>query len=250
MRRYELDPWAGAALGGVAAVALAAALVPLREDLTGSTLALLLVLPVLLGAMTGGRLGGAVSAAVAVMGFDFFLTRPYLRMQIDSSDDVETAVVLLIVALVIGTVAVGARRASGQADEGHLEIKAIHRVAEAAVGAGEPAEVVELARRELVRVLQLTGCEFDDTAATSSLAVLEHSGTYESTRFQFVHGGFALPSHSELAVLSRGEKVGRFVLHATPNTSVSLDARLAAVAIADQVGAVLTNDASKRKERA
>lgn len=48
MRRYELDPWAGAALGGVASLVLAAALVPLREDLTGSTLALLLVLPVLL----------------------------------------------------------------------------------------------------------------------------------------------------------------------------------------------------------
>jgi Domain of unknown function (DUF4118) len=249
MRRYELDPWAGAALGGVAAIVLAAALVPLREDLTSSTLALLLVLPVLLGAMTGGRLGGAVSAAVAVMGFDFFLTRPYLSMQIDSSDDVETAVVLLIVALVIGTVAASARRATGAADEGRAEIEAIHRVAEAAVGAGEPSRIVELARRELVRVLQLTGCEFDNAAGTSSLAVLEHSGTYESTRLHFVHGGFTLPSHSELLVLSKGEQVGRFVLHATPNTSVSLDARLAAVAIADQVGITLAND-GKRKERA
>jgi hypothetical protein len=79
--------------------------------------------------------------------------------------------------------------------------------------------------------------------------VLEHTGTYESTRFHFVHGGFALPSHSELLVLSKGERIGRFILHATPNTSVSLDARLAAVAIADQVSAVLTND-GKRKERA
>jgi hypothetical protein len=246
MRRSELDPWAGAALGGLAAVVLAAGLVPLREELTGSTLALLLVLPVLLGAMTGGRLGGALTAVVAVMGFDFFLTRPYLSMQIDSSDDVEAAVVLLVVALVIGTVAASARRASDQADEGRIEIEAIHRVAEAANDGAMASTIIELARRELARVLQLAECEFDGTSTPCALPVLERSGTFQTTRLHYVGGGFRLPTDVELPVRGNGEKLGRFILHAQGKSSVSIDARLAAVVIADQVGEVLTNAESKR----
>src|SRR5215204_6590130 len=98
----ELDPWLGAAFGGLAAVMLPAALVPLRDDISPAALALLLVLPVLLGAMTGGRIGGAVSAVIATLGFDFFLTRPYLSLNMSSRDDVETAVLFLVVALVVG----------------------------------------------------------------------------------------------------------------------------------------------------
>ena len=126
LRETDLDPRAGAALGGLSAVVLAAALVPFREDLAGEALALLLVLPVLLGAVTGGRVGGAVSAVCATIGFDFFLTQPYLSMTINSADDVETAILLLIVALVVGTVAAGGTRAATKARAGHAELESIH----------------------------------------------------------------------------------------------------------------------------
>lgn len=53
-------------------------------------------------------------------------------------------------------------------------------------------------------------------------------------------GGFELPSDgAELQVLSRGQPVGRFVLVPKPGTGFSLDQRVVAVALADQVGAVL-----------
>ena len=42
----------------------------------------------------------------------------------------------------------------------------------------------------------------------------------------------------ELPVLARGQHIGRFVLVPTPGHSVSLEERLVAVAIADQVAAV------------
>jgi hypothetical protein len=250
-RSGELDPRAGAALGGLVAVVLPAALVPLRGDISPAALALVLVLPVLLGAVTGGRLGGAVSAVVATLGFDFFLTRPYLRLTIDSQDDVETAVLFLLVALIVGTVAAGAQRSSAKAHEGRAELEAIYRVAETASGGSRITDVIDAARRELVRVLQLDACEFDGSARPSSLPVLEHNGTFDTGRFHNVRGGFTLPSGIELHVRNGDRALGRFVLHGRPGVPVSIDARLAAVVIADQVGAAIAaNDDSEREEQA
>ena len=46
-------------------------------------------------AALGGRMAGIVTALAAVASFDFFHTRPYLSMAIDSREDVETTVLLL-----------------------------------------------------------------------------------------------------------------------------------------------------------
>jgi hypothetical protein len=220
-------------------VLLPAALVPLRDDIAPAALALLLVLPVLLGAMTGGRIGGAVAAVVATLGFDFFLTRPYLSLNMSSRDDVETAALFLVVALIVGTVAAVANRSRFRAQRGRSELDAIHRVADATSSGRPPAEVIDVARRELVRVLDLDACEFDDSTARSRLPVLEHTGTIDGVSLRYVHGGFTLPSGIELPVRSGGQRLGRFVLHGQAHVPVSIDARLAAVVIADQVGSVL-----------
>ena len=52
-------------------------------------------------------------------------------------------------------------------------------------------------------------------------------------------GGFELPEQGvELPVLARGQHIGRFLLSPTSGVAVSLEQRLVAVAIADQVAAV------------
>jgi hypothetical protein len=52
-------------------------------------------------------------------------------------------------------------------------------------------------------------------------------------------GGFELPEQgAELPVLARGQHIGRFLLSPTHGVAVSLEQRLVAVAIADQVAAV------------
>jgi K+-sensing histidine kinase KdpD len=63
------------------AVAVVAALVPLRDQVRNSNLALVLVLVVLAAAVIGGRIAGmAVGVAVAIA-FDSFLTRPYQALR-------------------------------------------------------------------------------------------------------------------------------------------------------------------------
>ena len=54
--------------------------------------------------------GASVAALVSVASFDFFFTRPYYSFSINARDDVETAVLLLVVGLVVGELVVRTRR--------------------------------------------------------------------------------------------------------------------------------------------
>ena len=60
-------------------------------------------------AALGGRAAGIVTALAAVVSFDFFHTEPYLSLAIDSRDDIETTVLLLVAAVLVGTIASAGR---------------------------------------------------------------------------------------------------------------------------------------------
>ena len=77
-----------------------------------SAAALVLVLFVVGAASTGDRLAGLLAALSAAVGFDFFLTQPYLRLQIDSAEDIELAVLLLLIGLAVSELASWAIRQS------------------------------------------------------------------------------------------------------------------------------------------
>ena len=94
-----------AALVGPLLVALA--LVPFRTDLSRTNAALVLVVVVVAVAAFGNRVAGAVAALSAAAWFDFFLTRPYPRFTINGGEDIETAVLLLIVGLIVSRLAAG-----------------------------------------------------------------------------------------------------------------------------------------------
>ena len=93
------------AIGGAAPIAVAAALVSLRDHMLNANVALVLVLVVVLAAVGGGRSAGAVAAVSAALSFNFFHTVPYLTLEIDSADDVETTLLLLAVGLAVGQLA-------------------------------------------------------------------------------------------------------------------------------------------------
>ena len=100
------------ALAGPVVVSLA--LLPLRDEIRTSNVSLVLVLVVVIAAVLGGRVGGAVAALVSLASFDFFFTRPYYSFTINSRDDIETAVLLLVVGLIVGEVVVRTRRSETQ----------------------------------------------------------------------------------------------------------------------------------------
>ena len=69
---------------------------------------------------------------------------------------------------------------------------------------------------------------------------MDRGGTVEGAEHEWLDGGFALPRDGvELPVVARGVEVARLVLLAGPDTAVSLEERVVAVALADQLGAAM-----------
>jgi hypothetical protein len=241
MAEDERD-WAvpGYAIGGLGPIAVAALLVPLRDHVQAANLALIMVLVVVVAAAVGGRAAGAVAAVISALSFDFFLTQPYLSLQIDSADDIETTAILLVIGLVVGEIVVRARRSRRAAIRGADEIARLHRIAELAATGAPTQDVVREVTRELTGLLALRDCWFEPAPWVRPLPRLERTGAVTGTaERRYVSGEFALPPECELPVLGRGRELGRFVLVADAREGVSLEARTVAVALADQLGGVL-----------
>ncbi|MGH9277088.1 MAG: DUF4118 domain-containing protein [Acidimicrobiales bacterium] len=228
------------AIGGLAPIAVASALVSLRDVMLNANVALVLVLVVVAVASAGGREAGAAAALSSALSFDFFHTLPYLRLTIATGDDVETTLLLLAVGLVVGHLAARARRARRSAKATSGEVGRIVRVAAAAANGEDPADVILAAQTELTELLRLRECRFEAPPFGDALPQIERSGVVLGREHRLRHEGFELPAGgSALPVFGRGQMLGRFVLEPTPGTGVSHEERVVAVAIADQVGAVL-----------
>ena len=165
---------------------VAAALVSVRGAVDNVNVALVLVVVVVVAAVTGGRVAGAVAAITAALSFDFFHTTPYLSLTMDSSDDVETTVLLLIVGVVVGTIAARGRWARDAVTDARDEIERVHRLAELTASGEDGAAVVGTAQQELTELLSLDGCLFEALPYDTELPVLERSGalTQQSHRYQ------------------------------------------------------------------
>ena len=98
------------AAGLAAPFLVALVLVPFRASLSHTNAALVLVVVVVAVASLGSRVAGVVAALSAAAWFDFFLTRPYETFDIEASADIETAVLLLAVGLIVSQLAARARR--------------------------------------------------------------------------------------------------------------------------------------------
>ncbi len=235
--------WRGRlALGGglVLPVAVAAALVPFRTRVDNTNVALVLVAVVVAVAATGGRASGLVTAVSAALSFDFFHTLPYQSFSIARRTDVETAVLLLIVGLIVGQLSSRSMRHRVDAHESSLDIARLHAVAELVAAGAPPDEVILAVRNELKYLLSLRGCNFSYAFDERPHPRLERGGEVVLAGMQWGTSEMGLPGKEvDLVVNGRGQPFGRFVLFPTPGQPVSWDRRALAVALADQVGAAL-----------
>lgn len=85
--------------------------------------ALVLVLVVVALAAAGDRVAGVLAALSAALGFDVFLTTPYLSLVIARPADVELAVALVVVGSAVSELALRGRRATADSArrEGYLD---------------------------------------------------------------------------------------------------------------------------------
>ena len=220
----------------------------MRDNTPSVNIGLVLVVVVVVVAVAGGRLPGAVAAVTAAVAFDFFYTRPYLRLTIDSRDDVETTVLLLVVGLV-GR----ARRDATAGGRGGAKTCAAGRSGASTGSRRWERGVGRRPTSSTRRGPSSSPCSTCARAASTrprSSATTNGSSAAASCRGATTGcsaDGFELPAAGvELLVMGRGRLLGRFVLDPTPGTGVSLEQRVVAVALADQVGAVLAAPAAER----
>ena len=231
---------AGLGLAALGPLVVASLLVTVRDHMARSNAALVFVIVVVLAAALGGRWAGVTAAVISAMSYDFFLTRPYGSLKIDELEDIVATVLLLAVGLIVGEVVVWAHRGHRQKERGQDEITRLHRVAEQVAAGASAHDVLESVRAELTHLLSLRGCTFEQPPFGSPLPRLGRNGSIDIPRRRIIRGEFTLPAEGvEIPVLGRGRQVGRLVLEPEPDVGVSIEERVVAIAISDQLGAAV-----------
>lgn len=231
------DPQLASALGGLLALVVGIALVPVREHVAAGTIALALALVVAVAARYGDRPGGITAAITAALVFDFAHTRPYASLKISSTDDMLTTLVLLLVGLVVGGLAAEAGRARDRAINGRTDAASLARVL--GVAGMASAEDVELSvRAELLEILRLDDCWF--TTDEVRLPELDRSGALPGGVFRFADDGFELPAGGiAIAVEAHGTRYGTLVCSPVPGRGIGVEQRRSAAALGHVLGLAL-----------
>lgn len=130
---------------GVAGIALALAVaLPLRDELDGTTVALLLVLPGVGAALAGGRRPAVVTAVAAGVAFNLTFVQPYGTLGIGAWEGAVDLVVLVVVAATTGTLVAQEAERREAAERRTAEVVAARaeheRLAAEALAAGLAAE--------------------------------------------------------------------------------------------------------------
>jgi K+-sensing histidine kinase KdpD len=229
--------------GLVAPLLVALAIVPVRERLADAAAAIVLVAVVVAVAAFGDRRAGILATISAAAWFDFFLTKPFERFTISSAHDIETALALLVVGIAVTEIAVRSRRMYTIAMHEGAYLAAIREVSDLVASGAAVEDVITEAARELSDVLGVSRCRFEPDVSggtTGARPRLERTGEVEQDGNRFDVAAVGLPSGEvELLVQGRGQPLGRFVFEAGPPRGVSIEQRVAAIALADQVGAAL-----------
>jgi K+-sensing histidine kinase KdpD len=216
---------------------VAAVFVPFRSSFANTASALVLVAVIVGVAALGNRLSGFVATVSATVWFDFFLTRPYEKFAITHRPDIETAVSLFVVGIIVTELAARNRHHHATAAEEADFVGLIHDVSELATSGASSREVIERVQDELITLLHLRACRYETGAGDRPMMRLEHDGrVFLGGRLWGVHRVGLPGPEIELVVQSQGRTTGRFVMTPTPGSEVSLERRVVAVAIADQVG--------------
>jgi len=229
-------------LAVLAPLAVSAALVPFRDSLANTHVALVLVVVVVAVAANGHRVAGILAALSAGVWFDFFFTVPYQRFTIDDPGDVETLVLLLAVGVAVTELAVWGRRQQALASREAGYLAGIRAAAEVGATGGSANVLIKEVSDQLVRTLGLRGCRFQPgVSGVGKPPRLLRDGqvVWNGAIWDVERKGLPVDSEIELLVESGGRLHGRYMMSAAPNARTPLAQRRVAVTLADQVGAAL-----------
>jgi K+-sensing histidine kinase KdpD len=231
------------ALAVVAPLVVAVILVPFRGSFATAAAGLILVVVIVAVAVGGNRFSGFLASVSAALWFDFFLTRPYDTLNISHRTDIETAVSLLLVGLLVSELAARSRHYLRVSTEKSNYVAMVSEVTEYAKSGAPRALVIESALEPLRQILDLRTCRFDYQVSAPPLAQIQANG-------DVVHVGMLWPTEelgipgpeAEIVAEWRGRALGRFVITPTPGKPIALEPRVVAALLASVVAASLASE--------
>ena len=234
---------------GLAPLVACAVLSAFRDSISSSTAVLVLVLLIVAAASSGVRAAGLLAALSSGVFFDFFLTQPYGRLVIDDANDVEAAVLLVLIGSAVTEVALWGYRQQARASRraGYLN-GVLGTVDLVSTRDQTPDSLMQHICQQIELVLGVEKCEFLPGAVLDPrVAVLDHQGLVSRGGHLVNVDRDGLPTDEFTALrVSRGEvAVGHLILtSAAAIVRPSLEQRKVAMLLADQAGSLLANPTS------
>jgi Domain of unknown function (DUF4118) len=155
------EPELWVAVGGIGAIALGVALIPLRSVTSASNLAFAFLILTVVVAEIGGRAAGLTTAIVSALSLNFFLTEPYLTLVIHRPDDIVAFVALAVSGLIAAAFGRRRARSSELVSEARHDLEVLERTSES-LAAGTPLDAV---LEDLRRAFGLGGLVLRDAGA-------------------------------------------------------------------------------------
>jgi hypothetical protein len=203
--------------------------------LANTTAALVLVLVVVGAACLGHRSAGLAAAVSAGLGFDFFLTAPYLTFSVTDPGDVETLVALTLVAVAVTEIVQWGRRYRSQLGDREAYLDALLAISPQH---GRGDRWIDAVGDYLVALLDLDACSWVDVVDPYAPR-LDRDGQVRNRGRVLPVDDDGLPVLSTLVLPVRPDEPGSpgFVLTASTHVArpTPRQRRLAA-ALADQTG--------------
>jgi K+-sensing histidine kinase KdpD len=226
-------------------LAVCAILAIFRDDLSAAIDVLVVVMVVVAAASTGVRTAGLVAALSGGVWFDFFLTQPYQRLAIGDPNDVEAAILLVVIGAAVTEIALWGRRQQARASQRAGYLDGVLGTAEIVTLRSEsPKVLLDHISGQIQQVLSISGCRFvTGPVRDEQIPLLDHHGLVTRQGHPVNVDRDGLPTDDEIAlqVTRAGVAVGHFLLTASARIArPTVEQRKVAVLLADQAGSALS----------
>src|SRR5262245_51202763 len=145
--RDTYQTWFYLPAGVTAAILLGMALSPLRERTLAGNFIFAFVILIVVVAELGGRAAALSTAACSALSLDFFLTRPYMRLSIESKHDLYAFFGLAICGLVAAAIGAGRGERLAALAAARSDLELLHGTLENATESGPSGARLEATLR-------------------------------------------------------------------------------------------------------
>ena len=207
------------------------ALLPLRDHVRNTNVALLLALVTVAISVLGGLAPGAVGGLVTALTYNVLFTRPYWSLRINDVDDVETVLLLVLIGVAAGALVSWGRRQQREASRQEASARRLRRHAELAAGSETLGRLLQQAREELCDLFDVRTCVYEPGPPGGDVALFTHTGITVPGDSASTRPWVALP------VRRGGRIVGHFLIEIPSSisgpTAFTAEQRQSALALAD-----------------